>query len=583
MKSQKKLLNHLHFFKISRNYLKRFEVSLLILAALTGIGGGFGAVIFRLLITGFTTLSFQHGSKILNFLGNYYIIFIPAIGGMVVGFLVNRFARETKGHGVPEVMESIMLKGGKIRPRVAIIKSLASSICIGSGGSVGREGPIVQIGSAIGSTLGQIFKLGEEQVRNLVACGAAAGIAASFNARIGGVLFASEVILGEFATTTFITIVISSVSATIISRIFLGNKVSFLIPAYSFVNPIEILFYVILGVLAAFIGLLFTKLLYKVEDGFNLLKISDYLKPVIGGLTIGIIGFFFPQIFGVGYETIELALAEKLALGTVISLMFLKLLATSITLGSGGSGGIFAPSLVIGSMLGNFFGTFIHSAFPEITASPGAYALVSMAALFSAAAHAPITAIIILFEMTGAYNIILPLMATCVIATLITRRMSEGNIYTLKLIRRGIHILDGMSLKVRKTLTAFKIKDIMTKDVVSVTPNLSLERIYSLILKTDHHGFPVIENGKLVGLITVHDLVKVPKEKWGKMKVKDAMVKHVETISTENSLYDAIRLTTKKGVGRLIVVSKDDPNKVVGIITKTDLVKAYNTALLVTY
>jgi len=284
-------------------FLQTSDASFLLLfSILVGVGSGFGAIFFRWLISSFKTIFFVHGQSILSFLGAYYVILIPAAGGLVVGPLIYLFAREAKGHGVPEVMLAVATSGGRIRPRVAIIKALASSVCIGSGGSVGREGPIVQIGSTIGSGLGQLLRLSEEKVKILVACGAAGGIAATFNAPIAGIFFALEVILGDYALRFFSAVVLSSVTATVISRTFLGDHPAFMVPAYELLSVWELPLYFVFGFLAAFTALLFVRLLYKCEDIFDSWKIAEYLKPAAGGLIIGLIGLFFPQVFGVGYE-----------------------------------------------------------------------------------------------------------------------------------------------------------------------------------------------------------------------------------------------------------------------------------------
>jgi CIC family chloride channel protein len=396
-------------------YLQYSETSfLLFFSIVVGLCSGFGAIIFRWLINNFKMLFFEQGHNVLQFLGPYYVIFIPAIGGLIVGPLIYFFAREAKGHGVPEVMLAVATMGGRIRPRVALIKILASSICIGSGGSVGREGPIVQIGSTLGSSLGQLFKLSEEKVKILVACGAAGGIAATFNAPLAGIFFALEVILREYGLKFFSAVVLSSVTATVISRTFLGDHPAFMVPSYSLLSIWEIPLYFIFGFLAAFTALLFIKSIYKCEDIFDSWKITEYLKPAIGGLILGSIGLFFPQIFGVGYESIELALYGKIAIVLVSLLVLVKILATSVTLGSGGSGGVFAPSLFIGAMLGESYGKLTQLIVPSIAIPSGACALVGMGAVFAGASHAPISAILIMFEMTGNYMIILPLMITCI-------------------------------------------------------------------------------------------------------------------------------------------------------------------------
>ena len=303
------------------------ETGVLIATALIiGLGGGLGAVIFRWLIDTFTYIFFDKMQGWLGFMGSAYVIVVPAIGGLFVGPMIYFFAREAKGHGVPEVMEAVALRGGRIRPAVVVVKSLASSLCIGSGGSVGREGPIVQIGSALGSTIGQLLKLSDERIRNLVACGAAAGIAATFNAPIAGVIFALEVILGEFSVGYFSTVVISSVTASVVGRIAFGDIPAFVVPQYALVSPWELPLYVLLGVLTGLVALLFVRTLYWFEDSFDAWRFPEYVKPAVGGLLVGAVGFYFPQVFGVGYSAIEGALLGEMLLSTMGLLILIKIL-----------------------------------------------------------------------------------------------------------------------------------------------------------------------------------------------------------------------------------------------------------------
>ncbi len=321
----------------------------LILAVIIGILAGFGAVGIQQLIKIFKELFWQ-GDYSLEFLKQvdwYWKLVIPMFGGIVVGLIIQFVAKEAKGHGVPEVMEAITLRNGIIRPRVVFAKLFASAIYIASGGSAGREGPVIQIGSAIGSAVGQFLRVNARRMRTFVACGAASGIAAAFNAPIAGALFASEVILGDFAVSQFSAVVVSSVMATVVSRHFLGDFPAFIVPQYQLESPYELIFYVILGFLAAGAALLFIKTLYASEDFFDNLKWPEYVKAGLGGLGIGLIGLLFPEIFGVGYDTIDSALQNNLIWKIALALVFIKILATSLSLGSGGSGGIFAPSLFI--------------------------------------------------------------------------------------------------------------------------------------------------------------------------------------------------------------------------------------------
>jgi CIC family chloride channel protein len=393
---------------------------LLLAAIIVGLGGGFGAVAFRYLIFGESRIAMGVLAPALSFLGRANIVPVLIIGGIITSFIVERFAREAKGHGVPEVMAAVALRAGIIRPRVIAVKSLASATCIGFGGSCGREGPIVQIGSAI------------------VACGAASGISATFNAPIGGVFFASEVILGRFEPRSFASIVVASVVAAVVARSFFGNHPSFTASEFYLVSPAELALYALLGVVAAFWAAGFVKLLYYVEDRFDAWRIGGWAKAALGFGLVGTIGIRYPQVFGVGYDSVDAVLSRHVPALHALALAVLKPLATSLTLGSGGSGGIFAPSLFTGAMLGDAFGTLAHTAFPTWTASAAAYGLVAMAAVFAAAAEAPITSIMIVFEMSSDYTIILPLMVCTVIATLLGRRLLGYTIYEMKLVRQGI-------------------------------------------------------------------------------------------------------------------------------------------------
>lgn len=556
------------------------ETAVLVATALiVGLGAGFGAVIFRWLIGWFTTLSFTTARSALDFMGRYYVIIIPAVGGLFVGPMIYFFAREAKGHGVPEVMEAIAMHGGRIRPIVVVIKSLASSICIGSGGSVGREGPIVQIGSALGSTLGQILRLSDDRIRNLVACGAAGGIAATFNAPIAGVLFALEIILGEFSVGYFSTVVISSVTASIIGHVFLGDEPSFPVPPYSMVSPWELLLYAVLGVAAAFVAVAFTHTLYKFEDIFDAWRFPEYLKPMAGGLGMGIIGLYFPDLFGVGYGAIERALLGEILGGTVLLLLVLKVIATSLTIGSGGSGGVFAPSLFIGSMLGAAYGVAVHHWLPTLTAAPGAYALVGMAAVFAGAARAPITSIIILFEMTDDYRIILPLMFATVISTLLSEHLSRESVYTLKLTRRGIHLERGRDIDVMQGIT---VGEAMTPDPETVSVNTTLRELADRFATSHYHGYPVLdEEGRLYGVVTLQDLERVtrngkrpPGATVGQICTRNPLVAY-----PDEPLWAALKRIGTRDIGRLPVVSREDPTRLVGLIRGNDIIRAYNKAI----
>ncbi|MCK5315417.1 MAG: chloride channel protein [Anaerolineales bacterium] len=563
-------------------------------ALLVGLGAGIGAVIFRYLIQAVEWIGYTWFPSVTSNWGNAYVVIVPAIGGLIVGLLVYFFAPEAKGHGVPEVMEAVAIHGGRIRPRVAVIKSLASSICIGSGGSVGREGPIVQIGSALGSALGQKLHLSNDRVRNLVACGAAGGIAATFNAPIAGVIFALEIILGDFKMHYFISVVISSVTASVIGRVVFGDIPAFPLPTEYGVNSLwEFGFYSILGVLAALVGVIFVRSLYWTEDLFEKWKsVPEWVQPAVGGALLGSLALAYPlftpttwegipHIYNVGYEVIGGALSNQLLLGVVLSLLILKIVATSLTLGSGGSGGVFAPGLFMGAMLGTAFELSIRMLFPSIVAPPGAYALVGMAAVFAATAHAPITAIIILFELTGDYRIILPLMLTVVVATLLAQKMLAGeSIYTLKLSRRGVHLQSGQDIDVMDGVT---VDEVMTREVDTIPTDTTLSELSRILSQSRHHGIAILDDqGKLWGLVTVTDLDRAIDQNLPGYTPVTAIGTDSSRLMVaypDESMGEALARMGIRGVGRLPVISRERPDYLLGLIRRADIIRAYNIAL----
>src|SRR5574337_615079 len=397
--------------------------SLVLVAVSIGVATGLGSVGFIQLLKGCTAWFFDGGRWVVPGLGRYYVLLLPPIGGLIVGPLIVHFAREARGHGVPEVMTALVLRGGRIRRRVALVKILASAITIGSGGSAGREGPMIQIGSSIGSSVAQWLRMPTERVRTLVACGAAGGVAATFNAPIAGAMFALEVLLGQF-TADFSLVVLSAFAAAVVSRAMLGDFPAFAIPPWGLISEKELLFYPLLGVFSGLAAIAFVKILYAFEEHFARSRLPEFLQPAVGGLAVGGIGLFLPQVFGTGLPTMGQLLVMQVPVGTILADRKSTRLNSSFTLGSGGSGGVFAPCLFIGGLVGGAFGALVHSLFPAFTASYGAYALVGMSATFGAAAQAPITSILILFEMTDDYRIILPLMSTTIVAVLLLDRKS---------------------------------------------------------------------------------------------------------------------------------------------------------------
>lgn len=411
---------------------------LIFLSLIVGIFTGAGSVTFIYLLDGITRLSRGTIGGWLSIFGPANIVLLPAIGGLLAGPLIWRYAREARGHGVPEVMTALATQGGRIRKRVVMVKVVASGLTIGFGGPAGREGPMAQIGAAIGSTVGQIARLTPKNIRTLVACGAAGGIAATFNAPIAGAMFSMEVLMRRFQAD-FLLVLLTSLSSAMITRHYLGNNPAFRAPPWNLESPAELPLYFLLGLLVGLAAIAYVKLLYRTEDWFTDWQFRDAFKPAIGGLFVGLILRFYPQIYGPGFPAIESAMWQRFPFELLVALFFMEMIGNCATLGSGGSGGVFAPSLYMGSMLGGAFGMVAHWALPDWTAGPGAYAMVGMAAFFAAAAKAPMTSILILFEMTNDYRIMLPLMMATVASVYLSHHLLPQSIYTLKLSKRGIY------------------------------------------------------------------------------------------------------------------------------------------------
>ena len=422
-------------------------------ALVVGAGAGLGAVGFRWLIFSFTWLATGHeqfgqrgrvASPHLPWLGIWFVLLVPVLGGLLYGPLIYRFAREARGHGVPEVMMAVAEQDGRIRPRVSLVKALASALCIGTGGSVGREGPIVQIGSALASSLGQLARVPGPKLRILVACGAAAGISATFNAPITGVLFGLELILRQFAIDAICPVILSAVAAAVIGRAFFGSAPIFSQMPHDLViaHGVDYLLVAVLGLAAALIGVGFRAILYQAEDVCDAAWKGrpEWARPAIGGVLLGLVLLALPQMYGVGYPVMSQAIAGHEVLWFLLILMAAKMLTASLTIGIGGSGGVFAPSLFTGAMAGTAFGVIARHLLGQAAGVPAAYGVIAMGAVFAAAAQAPLTSIASVAEMTGNYGLILPVMLAVGIAAGLARRLSYGTIYTEKLLRRGIDI-----------------------------------------------------------------------------------------------------------------------------------------------
>ena len=524
-------------------------------------------------------LEFSHNSfqGILPESPGYFIILLPALGGLIVGIIVHFFIH-TRRYDIEEVIEATALHGGRMSARNAFLEVLASIVSIGSGGSVGKEAPVVLAGSGVGSTLSQILKIHGNRVKVLIGCGAAGGIAAAYNAPLAGVVFAVEVILGELEASSFIPIVISAVFATLVSSVIFGVH-TIEVSSYRLVNPFfESILYLLLGVLAGVVSAILMRALFGTHKIFDSLSIHPAIKPALGGLVVGLIGFFYPQVFGVGYDVITDSLNNGLALKLMLALIFLKIIAFSFTMGSGGSGGSIVPSLFVGAMLGGAYGSIVHGMFPMITAESGAYALAGMGAVFAGTSRAPLASILVLFELTRDYNMILPIMLACVVSNVVSSSIYSESIFTEGLHRRGFTIRKGREIDIMESLL---VTDAMKHNIQTVSENKNVGALIALMQSSRHAGFPVLDsNGNLSGIVTLKDVRdKVGHDELNKT-INEICSKDVEVAYPDETLNTVLKRLAAKDIGRLPVVSKTDKKKLLGIITRSDIVKLYDKKIL---
>lgn len=464
-------------------------------------------------------------------------------------------------------------RGGRIRPQVAVIKSLASAICIGCGGSVGREGPIVQIGSALGSTLGQMLRVPESRLRLLVACGAAGGISATFNAPIAGVIFALELILRDFEAESFGVVVLASVVANVIGRAVFGSAAFLSLPPFALTSLSEYVLYAGLGLCAALVGVACVRVLYGVEDvADRLWRGPEWARPVVGGGVLGLLLLGLPQMYGVGYPVLERAIRGEYVLGFLVVLLVGKILATSLTIGIGGSGGVFAPSLFMGAMLGTAYGQLMQWALPGSVGPAGAYGLVGMGAVFAAAARAPITAVIIIFELTGEYQIILPLMFAVALAAGIGNLLSRDTIYTFKLWRRGIDLTRGRGPNLMQLLTVGEAMQSVPKPIAQDRP---LDEVVARFADEDVDALPVVDaEGRYCGTVVAREVEQSLRDNATDVVAGNA-AQETPTLTASQTLEQALAQLVRSGAPGLPVVDAARQN-LVGWLNHRDVLRLYS-------
>jgi CIC family chloride channel protein len=566
------------FFNLLEHQRLNESIVLSIVALIVGVVSGAGVWFFKWLIDSFHLIAFDILSVLMDPAGRWTVALLPVIGGLIVGLIIHFFVGVERHHGVAGIMEAVALAGGRLNYLRMPAKALASALGIGFGASVGPEDPSVQIGANIGAMFGAVLHLTDDRVRSLVAAGSAAGIAAAFNAPIAGVFFALEIVLGEIGGNAFGVVVVAAVVSSVFTQAVSGPQPAFLVPVYPFHDAQELPLYMGLGLIAGPVAALYVRTLYLAQDFFHSWHAPLWLKPAAAGLIVGITGIFIPQIFGVGYDTIEETLATiQLAVGLMLLLTLAKMIMTSISIGGGFLGGVFAPALYLGATLGTAYGIVAARLFPSLSIAPPAFALVGMAAVLAGSVHAPLTAILLLFEMTNNYRIILPLMFAVTISMLISQRLQSDSVYTLGLARKGIRLERGRDVEVMQAIT---VGEVMQTDVMTLHDSTSLQQASDVLMRTRHHGLPVVNDfGELTGIITVQDIDRA--HNAGKLDSTVGQVCTHELLYAypDETIGAVLRRMSARDVGRLPVVERDDPHHLLGLLRRSDIIRAYDVAL----
>jgi CIC family chloride channel protein len=552
-----------------------------LLAGLVGMLGGLGAVAFKELSNwsqGFFIGSQPTFLEAALRLPWYWKLTVPTVGGFLAGIVLFLLPAEAKGHGIAEIMEAVSIRGGILNLRAAIVRSFSSLMSIGSGASIGREGPIVQIAATLASKVGQILKIKKDNLSILVGCGVSAGIAAAYNVPIAAAFFVMEIIIGNFAIEIFGPLVVSSVVSTLVYRRIFGNDPVYGTPHFTLVSNWELFAYVVLGILSGVAAALFRESLKRSEKIFNLLRAPLYVKSAIGGLLIGIIGLGWPHVWGNGYNAINSILKNQMTYGLLLALFYMKILATGVSVGSGASGGVFTPSQFIGASLGGFIGFAAHEAFPNHVAFPSAYALVGMGCLMAGTTYAPIMAIMMIFEMTLDYDIILPLMLSCILSSLVARQFARDSIYTEKLRKKGIRLDMGFE---ERALRSIRVEDLLRRDVPVIEANQHFNDVLSHFLKSRSNVLYVLDDGRLLGSIDIHDLKEFFSEKdlYSLVIARDIMTP-VTAIFPQQSVIEVMDNLYLTDADQIPVVDDANNSKFLGVITRRDIIGAYNREVL---
>lgn len=589
-----------------QKYIPGESTLMVVIASFIGLAAGLANILFRSteefirhtlfeggLITFFgeTSLAVFHSGEVFLFksfgVAALLLPLIPMLGMVLLAPLAYFFPGEVNGYGFTKFLRKVNLEGGRIRFRTILLKTFATSLTIGTGGSAGVEGPIAQVGGAVGSQVGQFFRVSGDRMKVYIAAGCAGGIGAMFNAPMAGVFFASEIVLlGTYEISSFSALVISSAIATVVARAVYGESPAFPIPDYQIVNPLmEIPLYVLMGIIIGIIAVIHIRFFYQVRDHCRGVNISPFVKPIIGAAVVGSLGIFFPQVMGDGYFYIEKVLHGEGILWVMVVLVFLKIGATAVTIGTGGAGGVFAPALFIGAMIGGAFGLVCNLFFPGFVAGPGAYAAVGIGAFLGATTHSPLTAIFLLFEMTGNYQIIIPVMLASIIGTVVAKQLYEDSIDTVDFSREGIDIHEGRETAIMKSLP---VGIAMTEDVHFISERANVNQLLKMFsMADDSFYFPVLAEtgpkaGRMVGIISLQDVKTILHDEELRLSstVGNICARKLITLTPSDNLYDAMTQFVVKGIEEIPVVESKDDLWVVGMLKRRDVIAAYNREVL---
>ena len=511
----------------------------------------------------------------------WLIPLIPIAGMTLLAILDRAFPGEMKGYGLPRMLEMVNFRGGYLRRRWITLKTISSAITLGSGMSAGIEGPIAQIGASIGSTCARAIRPSADRLRILIACGSASAIAATFSSPIAGVMFAEEIVLlGQFRAQSFYLIVLAAGSSTVVSQYLLADHRILTAPVFDFPLNHELLFYVLMGMLAGLLAVFFIRTFYAVRDRFERSTIPATLQPVAGAMVVGMALVAFPQISASGYDTMNEAFKGQMAGGLLLALVFMKIIMTSVTLGCGGSGGVFAPAMFIGAVFGGGFAALVNTVIPGAISEPGGFALIGMGAFLSAATHAPLTAIFLLFELTRDYNVVLPIMITGATATIVARRLMTDSIDTYELSRRGLEVHATSETQILKN---HYVRGLVSKDFQQIKESMGLTEFVRYVTNSQHMHFPVVnDEGELCGMIGMENIrgVLLNRDAWPYVVIGELADTDVTTLTGSDTLYEAMRVITSRGLDQVPVVDEDNPRKVVGMLKSSELQSFYQKRLL---